>query len=81
MKPRENRELKSLRKGVFERRTSTGSDVFFILEQLDATKFVVLSVFTITETSCPNIWVKPPPKNEKRPLPVDVRASLKNVFT
>ena len=65
----------SLRNGVFERRTSTGSDVFFILKHLDATKFVFLSVFTIIETICPKICVKPPSKNEKRPLPVDVSRS------
>ena len=47
--------LGGLSKGVFERRTSTGSEVFFILEQLDATIFVFLSVFTIIETICPKI--------------------------
>ena len=47
--------LGSLSNDVFERRTSTGSEVFFILKQLDATKFVFLSVFTIIETICPKI--------------------------
>ena len=47
------RQLGSLSKGVFERRTSTGSEVFFILKHLDAPKFVFLSVLTIIETSCP----------------------------
>ena len=65
----------SLSKGVFERRTSTGSEVFFILKHLDAPKFVFLSVLTIIETSCPKRWAKPLSKNEKRPLPVDVRRS------
>ena len=51
---------------------SIGSEVFFILKHLDATKFVFLSVFTIIERICPKIWAKPPSKNEKRPLPVDV---------
>ena len=69
------RQLGSLSKGVFERRTSTGSEVFFILKHLDAPKFVFLSVLTIIETSCPKRWAKPPSKNEKRPLPVDVRRS------
>ena len=46
----------SLSKGVFERRTSTGSEVFFILKHLDAPKFVFLSVLTIIETSCPKRW-------------------------
>ena len=67
-------------KGVFERRTLTGSEVFFILKHIDATKFVFLSVFTIIETICPKIWAKPPSKNEKPHLPVEVRASLKNIF-
>ena len=67
--------LGSLSKGVFERRTSTGSEVFFILKHLDAPKFVFLSVLTIIETSCPKRWAKPLSKNEKRPLPFDVRRS------
>ena len=50
-------EIGSLSKGVFERRTSNGSDVFFILKHLDATKFVFVSVFTIIEAICPKIWV------------------------
>ena len=68
-------EIGSLSKGVFERRTSTGSEVFFILKHLDAPKFVFLSVLTIIETSCPKRWAKPLSKNEKRPLPVDARRS------
>ena len=45
--------LGSLSKGVFERRTSTGSEIFFILKHLDATRFAFLSVFTIIEMICP----------------------------
>ena len=71
--------LGSLSKGVFERRTSTGSVVFFILKYIDATKFVFLSLCLIIETICPQIWPKIPRKNEKSPLPVKP-ASLKNVF-
>ena len=67
--------LGSLSNGVFERRTSTGSEVFFILKHLDAPKFVFLSVLTIIETSCPKKWAKPLSKNEKKPLPVDLRRS------
>ena len=67
-------------KGVFEQRTLTGSEVIFILKHIDATKFVFLSVFTIIETICSKIWAKPPSKNEKPPLPVEERTSLKNVF-
>ena len=64
----------TLSKGVFERSTPTGSDVFFILKHLDATKFVFLSVFTIIETICQKNCAKPAYKI-KRPLPVDVRRS------
>ena len=72
--------LGNLSKGVFERRTSTGSVVFFILKYIDATKFVFLSLCLIIETICPQIWPIIPRKNEKSPLPVKP-ASLKNVFT
>ena len=71
--------LGSLSKGVFERRTSTGSVVFFILKYIDATKFVFRSLCLIIETICPQIWPKIPRKNEKSPLPVKP-ASLKSVF-
>jgi len=50
----------------------TGSEIFFILKRLDATKFMFPSVFTIIETTCPKIRAKPLSTNEKRPLPVDV---------
>ena len=69
----------SLSNGVLERRTSTGSEVFFILKHLDAPKFVFLSVLTIIETSCPKKWAKPLSKNEKKTTS-GWRASLKNVF-
>ena len=39
----------SLSKGVFERRTSTGSEVFSLLICLDDIKFVFLSFFTVIE--------------------------------
>ena len=58
---------------MFER-TLTGSEIFFILRPLDASKFVFVSVFTIVEI-CPKIRAKPPSTNEKRPLPVDVLSS------
>ena len=70
-----NTSIGSLSNGVFERRTSTGSEVFFILKHLDAPKFVFLRVLTIIETSCPKKWAKPLSKNENKPLPVDVRRS------
>ena len=68
-------DIMELKQRRFERRTSTGSEVFFILKHLDAPKFVFLSVLTIIETSCPKKWAKPLSKNEKKTLPVDVRRS------
>ena len=67
--------LGSLSKGVFERRTSTGSEVFSLLTCLDDIKFVFLSFFTVIEAIWLKICAKPPSKNQKRPLPVDVRRS------
>ena len=46
-----------------------GSEIFFILKRLDASKSVFPGVFTIVETICPKIWAK------KKTLPVDVRRS------
>ena len=51
----------SLSSEVFERRTSIGSETFFLLICLDANKFVLLSVFIPTETICPNICSKSQP--------------------
>ena len=65
----------SLCRNVFERRTLTGSGPFSLLICLDATKFVLLSVFTLKETICPRICSKSRPKSAKTPLPVDVRRS------
>ena len=39
-------------------RTSIGRKVFSLLICLDGTKFVLLSVFTFIETTCPKIWAK-----------------------
>ena len=55
--------LKGLSKGVFERRTSTGSEVFSLIVCLEATKFVLVSVVILC------------PKSEKGSLPVVVRRS------
>ena len=65
----------SLSSVVFERRTSTGSEVFSLLTCLDDIKFVFLSFFTTIEAIWLKICAKPPSKNEKRSLPVDVRRS------
>ena len=45
--------LGSLSSNVFERRTSTGSELFSLLICLDESKFVLLSAFTLIETICP----------------------------
>ena len=61
---------------VFKRRTSTGSEPFSLLICHDATKFVLLSVFTLKETIFPRRCSKSRPKSAtKTPLPVDVRRS------
>ena len=64
-----------LSSNVFERRTSTLSEPFSLLIYLDATKFVLLSVFTLIETICPKICSNSRPKGAKSPLPVDVHRS------
>ena len=64
--------LGSFSKDVFERRTLTGSESFSLSIWRDTTKFVLPSVFSLTETICPKICSKALPKIAKRPLPVDV---------
>ena len=44
-----------------------------LLTGLNATKFALLSIFTVIETNCPRSLVKPLPKNVKSPLPFSVR--------
>ena len=61
----------SFSKDVFERHTSTGSEVFSLFICLDATKFVLLSFFY------PRVSTKPLHNDAKSPLPVDVRSSAK----
>ena len=57
-------------------RMSTESDHFSRLICLGATKFVLLSVFTLIESICPRICSKSRTKSFKKyPLPVDVRRS------
>ena len=48
---------------------------FPLLICLERYQFVLLSVFTLVETICPQIWAKPLPKNAKRLLPGDERRS------
>ena len=52
---------------------SIGSERFSLLICLDATKFVLLSVFTLIETICPKIYSKSRLRGaKKKQLPVDV---------
>ena len=62
------KEIRSLSKErLFAMRTSTRSEAFSPLICLDATKFVLPSVFTLIETICPKIWAKSLHKKAKRP--------------
>ena len=47
----------------------------FLIAYLDATKCVLLSIFTLTETNCQKSWEKLLPSNTKRPFPVDMHRS------
>ena len=47
------------------RRTSTGSEAFWLLVEFNASKFVLLSSFPLIETICPKIRTKPPPRVQK----------------
>ena len=66
-------KLGSLSSNVFERQTSTRSELFSLLIYLDATIFVWLNVFTLIETICPKVCSKSQLKCAKCPLPVVVR--------
>jgi len=65
----------NLTSDVFERRTSTGSELFSLLISFDATTVVLLSVFTLIETISPKICSKSRPRSAESSLPVDVRRS------
>ena len=65
---------------VFERRASTRSELFSLLICLDATKFVWLSVFTLTETICPKVCSKSQLKCAKISLRIDVRRSKRSLL-
>ena len=62
----------SLNKDVFERSTSTGSEICSFSICIDTIKSVLLDVFTLIEMICPKSWAKPLLKN---PLQVDFRLS------
>ena len=57
--------IRSLSSDVFERRTSTRNEPFSILNCLDAATFVLISVFTLIETICANIFLKSRLKSAK----------------
>ena len=75
MRRRQERHIGNLSKDVFERRTSTGSEVFSLLICLDANKFVLLSFSSLIKTIYPRFSTEPLPNDAKSPLPVDVRRS------
>ena len=65
----------SLSRDVFERPTSTGSELFSLLVCLDANKFVLLSLFSPLKTIYSRVSTKLLPNDVKSSLPVDVRRS------
>ena len=67
--------LGNLSKDVFERRTSTGSEAFFLFICLDAIKFSLLTFFSLLKTIYPRVLTKPLPSDAKSSLPVDIRRS------
>ena len=57
----------SLSRGIFEWRTSTGNEVFSLLNMPWHFKIRIVKCLTLAETvTCPNIWAKPPLKNKKK---------------
>ena len=70
-----SRSIGSFSSDVFDCLTSTGSEPFPLLVCLNATKFVLLSVFTILETISPKVCSKSRLKSAKSPLLVDARGS------
>ena len=57
---------------VFQPRTSTASELFSILNCLDATKFVLLRVFILTEAICAKICLNITAQECKSLRPVNV---------
>ena len=67
--------LSNLSKDVFERRISTGSEVFSLFICLDANKFVLLSFFSLIKTICLRVSTTLLLNDAKSLLQVDVRPS------
>ena len=65
--------------GSSVKQTSTWSKAFYCLIYLDATTFVLPSVFTLTETIYPKLLAEALPMNEKHPLPVYMRHFLQTI--
>ena len=64
--------LGSLSKDVFERRTSTGSEVFSLYICLDSNRFVLLSFFSLIKTIYQRVSTKPMSSDANSPFPVEV---------
>ena len=69
----------SLSKDVFERCTLTGSESLSLLICLDATKLVLLSVFTLIETNCSKICFKSRPKIAKTAVPEGLTCAAQRI--
>ena len=64
-----------LRKYIFGRRTSTGSEPFPLLICLEPPNLYCIFFLTVIETICPKMCSKSRLKSAKSPLSVDVRRS------
>ena len=72
--------LGSLSTRVFETRTATGSELFFLLTCLHTTTFTLLSIFCSLEMISLKICETPLPWHAKCSLPVAVRVSKTRVL-
>ena len=63
-----NNQLRSLHHPFINRELTQGGGRGF----LNASKFVLPSVFSLIDTICPKIWAKAKLRMQKSPLPVDV---------
>lgn len=69
------RATSELKQGRFWATHVNGSESFSLLISLDATKFVLLIIFTLKETICSKICLKSWPKIAKRPTCVSQKRS------
>ena len=68
-----NETVGSLNKGVFERRTSIGSEAFSLLVFLNASKLVLRSVLTLSKSELPKNVGRTIAQERKGSLLVEVR--------